>query len=489
MRKHTCYLFFILLPLLLSMIHVGSLHSVRDENVSIVLSFPDNVDPWVKRNADRIHSLIEDMVSKAVRILGIKGNVSINITILPPWYVEKLGRKQWPVYLTETGVIEFYIPYEQRAHIFYHNITVDYENLNHLLSGIADAVNIYLVVNHISHWCNELTRRMAEGLNLYLILNTLPTGNLEMKLTGYPHEFTVYMIDHGVYAPIKELFTRYSGSVEVYRWEFESFTYWLIDKYGVGKYIELYKLMCGKPSIEYFKDVYGLSLDELEQLWLKHIKEEHIYDEDYEPPFILLALENTTIIYDDNYPLEEIAQLIKTTMLLKYTSMYSTNNRIVVKPYSKVKENLMEIIKKNNTLVITVTQSPLFKTITRILGEDNIGYCEKGFKFINKCYTSKNDALVLITHTKHGKALGVIIGNNANALARYIEKHQVPTTHPLASGCLYTNNSRYIIFPLALKHIETSQQTPETYNYYVIILVIAVLALTILTYIKIKHKR
>ncbi|MEB3757170.1 MAG: hypothetical protein GSR79_10010, partial [Desulfurococcales archaeon] len=88
--------------LFLPVIHAGSAYEVRQESdVKVIIHLTKGADPWLKHNVARIHKLAEEMVSKIVKILNIKGNVSINITIYSIQYFREPGKRFYMSYFPE----------------------------------------------------------------------------------------------------------------------------------------------------------------------------------------------------------------------------------------------------------------------------------------------------------------------------------------------------------------------------------------------------
>ncbi len=491
--RFSCYLvlFCLLSSLFLPVIHAGSAYEVRQEsNVKVIIHLTTSADPWLKHNVARIHNLAEEMVSKIVKILNIKGNVSINITIYSIEYFREPGKPLYVSYfpeITKNGVAVIYVPYKLRYHVFDTNVTEDYENLNYLFLKISDAVNLYFIRNYISPSFNDVAVNFREGLNLYLMMKTLPVEAIELELNGYPNEPVLYLFDHNADIPLKEAFSGLTAVGLAYRAEIESFAYWLINNYGLSKYLKLYKLMCRSPSIKYFKEVYGLDLDELEGEWLNYLGSNYRYPSDYEPFYKYLALTNTTIVYDGNYPqLREAAQQIKSVMLFDYAYSYPLNNSIVIEPSTEV-DDLANLLLRSNVLVITLSNISLFRSAVKLMEGNYVGYCSNGFRFLNKCYTNASDMLTLITNTNQTKALGIITGNNATTITKYIGKRPVFTLDDYASGCLYTNNSVYIIYPLTLQKTKTVRPNQVHYLEPITIIFLALLTIA-LTYLVVRRK-
>ncbi len=484
-------LFCLLSSLFLPVNHAGRAYEVRQEgNVKVIIHLTTGADPWLKHNVVRIHNLAEELVSKIVKMLDIKGDVSINITIYSIEYFRELGKRRYVPYfpeITENGVAVIYVPYKLRYHVFDSNVTEDYENLNHLFLMISDAVDLYFIRNYISPSFNDVAANFREGLNLYLAMKTLPVEPIEFELNGYPNEPVLYLFDHNADIPLKEAFSGLIAGGLAYRAEIESFAYWLINNYGLSKYLKLYKLMCWSPSIKYFKEVYGLGLDELEGEWLNYLRSNYRYPSDYEPFYKYLALTNTTIVYDGDYPqLREAAQLIKSVMLFDYTYSYPLNNSIVIESSTEV-DDLANLLLRSNVLVITLSNTSLFRSAVKLMEGNYVGYCSNGFRFLNKCYTNASDMLTLVTNTNQTKALGIITGNNATTITKYIEKHPVFTLGDYASGCLYTNNSVYVIYPLTLQEIRTARPNQVHCLMPVAIIILALLTIA-LAYLVVRRK-
>ena len=350
---------------------------------------------------------------------------------------------------------------------------------------------MYIINKYIAPWhLGEVTWKLAEGLNTYLLLNTLPIKILEVELVGELHRYVCYLISHGIFMPLKKLLTPHTPFRRAYLDEAIDFVYWLIERYSIEKYIKLYALMHIKPSIKCFKEVYGLSLDELEKQWLSYLRERYGGFEDYPPLFILLALTNTTIVYDDNYPLKEAAQLLKATIVINFIYAYVANNTINIKPYFKV-EDLFKLLEKRNVIVITLSNSSLFKSLVNILGSNYIGYCSNGFRFLGRCYSNRSDILILITKSSYGRALGVVLGNDVESLTKYLKRYPIPTISPGASGFLYTNNTVHIILPLTMKYwIRGGRGVLAPKIHYGMQIVLAALTvLIIVTYVIVKRRK
>ncbi len=491
--QFSCYLvlFCLLGSLFLPVTHAGSAYEVRQEgNVEIIIYLTAGAGPWLKHNVARIHNLVEELVSKIVKILDIKGDVSINITIYSIEYFREPGKRRYVPYfpeITENGVAVIYVPYKLRYHIFGMNVTEDYENLNYLFLRISDAVNVYFIRNYISPSFNDVAANFREGLNLYLTMKTLPVEAIELEMSGYPNEPVLYLFDHNADIPLKEAFSRLTAGGLAYRAEIESFAYWLINNYGLSKYLKLYKLMCRSPSIKYFKEVYGLGLDKLEEEWLNYLRSNYRYPSDYEPFYKYLALTNTTIVYDSSYPqLREAAQLIKNVMLFNYAYLYPLNNSIVIEPSAEAGD-LANLLLRSNVLVITLSNTSLFRSAVKLMEGNYVGYCSNGFRLLNKCYTNSSDMLTLITNTNQAKALGIITGNNATTIIKYIKKHPIFTLDDYASGYLYINNSVYIIYPLTLQKIKAARPNQVHYLMYVAIIILTLLTIA-LTYLVMRCK-
>jgi len=490
--RFLCYLvlFCLLSSLFLPVIHAGSAYEVRQEgDVKVIIHLINVTDPWLKHNVARIHNLTEELVSKVVKILDIKGDVSINITIYSIEYFRIFKRRYvryFPL-ITEKGVAVIYVPYKLRYHIFDRNVTEDYENLDDLLFVISDAVNVYFIRNYISPSFNDVAANFREGLNLYLTMKTFPVEDIDLELSGYPNEPVLYLFDHNADISLKEALSGSTAGDLVYRAEIESFAYWLINSYGLSKYLKLYKLMCRSPSIKYFKEVYGLGLDELEGEWLNYLRSNYRYPSDYEPFYKYLALTNTTIVYDASYPqLREAARLIRDAMLFNYAYSYPLNNSIVIEPSTEV-DDLPNLLLRSNVLVITLSNTSLFRSAVKLMEGNYVGYCSNGFRFLSKCYTNASDMLTLITNTNQSNALGIITGNNAATITKYIEKCPVFTFSDYASGCLYTNNSLYVIYPLTFQKMKPARPNQVHYLMPVVIIILVLLAIA-LTYLVMRRK-
>ena len=470
--------------------HLGSYCYVHSGKLTLVLNVLADIDLWVKQNIDKICNFTKDIALKVIDLLGINETIYLNVTIIPFKYAHKIGLRS-PILFTENGVIVVYEPYELRWRILHPNITRDRENLEHILYRIADAIDMYIINKYIAPWHpGEVTWKLAEGLNTYLLLNTLPIKILEVELVGGIHRYICYLISHGIFMPLKKLLTPHTPFQRAYLDEVIDFVCWLIEKYGIKKYIKLYMLMHTKPSIECLKEVYGLSLDELEKQWLSYLREKYRDFEDYPPLFILLALTNTTIVYDDSYPLREAAQLLKATIVIDFIYAYAANNTVSAKPYSKVSD-LSKLLEKHNVIVITLSNSSLFKSLMVILGSDYIGYCSNGFRFLGKCYSNVSDVLILITKSNYGKALGVVVGNDVESLTKYLRRYPIPTISPGASGFLYTNNTIHIILPLTLKYWIRGKMevlVPKT-HYGMQVVLAALTVLIIITYVIMKKRK
>ncbi len=87
----SCLVLFCLLnSLFLPVIHAGSAYRVRQKgDVKVIIHLGTGADPWLKHNIARIHNLAEELVSNIVKILNIKGDVNINITIYSIEYFNK----------------------------------------------------------------------------------------------------------------------------------------------------------------------------------------------------------------------------------------------------------------------------------------------------------------------------------------------------------------------------------------------------------------
>ena len=482
----------ILLPALVpiySNVHSDSYCYVHSGKLTLVLNVSSDADPWVKHNINRICNFTKDIASKVIDLLGINEPVYLNVTVISFKYAYRIGLRS-PILFTKNGVIVVYEPYELRWHILHPNITKYQENLEHILYRIADGINMYIINKYVAPWYpGEVTWKLAEGLNTYFILNTLPIKIIEIELLGL-HRYIYYLISHGIFMPLKKVLDPHTLFQRAYFEEAISFTYWLIEEYSIKKYIKLYVLMHAKPSIDCFKEVYGLSLDELEKQWLSYLRERYGDFEDYQPSFELLALTNTTIVYDDSYSLSEAAQLLKATIVINFVYSHVANNTVYIKPYSKVGD-LSKLLKKHNVIVITLSNSSTFKNLVNILRGDYIGYCSDGFRFLDKCYSNRSDVLILITKSNYGGALGIILGNDVESLTNYLRRFLIPTITPEASGCLYTNNTVYIILPLTMKYWVKSKMgtlAPKM-HYSTQVMLAALTVLIIVTYVIMKRRK
>lgn len=109
------------------------------------------------------------------------------------------------------------------------------------------------------------------------------------------------MINLGFYKSLKEALLKYRTHARSYSWEVDSFAAWLIEEYGVEKFIELYKSVQNFTDTSVFEKIYGLSLKNLEKQWIIFLREN--FGRTMFTKYILIALaaKNPVIICDDSY--------------------------------------------------------------------------------------------------------------------------------------------------------------------------------------------
>ena len=104
--------------------------------------------------------------------------------------------------------------------------------------------------------------------------------------------------------------------------------------------------------------------------------------------------------------------------------------------------DLANLLLRSNVLVITLSNTSLFRSAVKLMEGNYVGYCSNGFRFLDRCYTNASGMLTLVTNTNQTKALGIIIGNNATTITKYIEKRPIFTLDDYASAA-YTQITQY----------------------------------------------
>ena len=302
-----------------------------------------------------------------------------------------------------------------------------------------------------------------------------------------PHELTASMKNIGYYIPLEKAIFEFRPYERMYyTWERNSFALWLIEKYGIEKYIQLYKSIINTPKLQVFKIIYGEDLKSLEEKWLNYLDEKYSHLKYTELSLAVLLVENVTIIYDDKEPLlrnvaENIRDLaVNYRRILKGMKAYT---RPPMFPYSKI-GNLEKMLENQNLVTIATVNSTLFRESISTLKIPLIRLCRAGFMFLNSCCTSANDSLVLIAYSKYGGKIGIIVGNSVESVLKLAGRYGKPPMHPLARGILCVNGSEFMILPNQL--LEEWQIEYEKFIPLWFVIVFAIMALTIILYIR-KH--
>jgi len=296
----------------------------------------------------------------------------------------------------------------------------------------------------------------------------------------------------GYYEPIKNVIEKFKY-YRPYGWEVFSFGCWLIEKYGVRKYVKLYKAIALNGSLNVFKDVYGLNLDELEKEWLKFLNEKY-GSEKFTKTFVLtLSASNPIIIYDDTVAdFESLAHTF--SLKLKKVSeeffgIMPWENNITLIAYSEIKvSSSSSLLSNHNVIVISLSNSTVFKEISKEQKISLLDTCNRGFKFLGKCYSLSNDMLFIVTTSKHDKLLGFFIGNSVENMKKYVNLMFI---NPFSKGNIYVNSTVYVLFniPTFTSEGESTFSEVSLANMWTgfILLVIILLVMLIIKMAKLKH--
>ena len=418
------------------------------EGEYVLIYIHSSVDNWVKENSEEVFKLIDDVVGKILSTLELKEySRKVNITIISLTLGEKLGIRREPFLITDSGVILGFAPYEVRGAQPFLVENEDIVNMGYLLGWVVDSVTIYLLINNIGYWHNDAAFGLMEALISYFMSNTIPLKySIASKLLKYPHGFTASMINLGYYKPLKEAIIHYRAEARSYAWEVDSFSFWIIKKYGVEKFITTYKLIAENPIPQVFKDVYGVSLEELERDWLAFLKKSYGNETFTKTTVVVLASRNPLIIYDDSYKqLKNVAEDIKYILEGFAYRFFEIEADIRVVPFSQVKDSIDNVLRENNVLAVTYSKSTAFYNTVRYSKCRYIDICNNGFSFVRECHTSNSDTVFVIDETHYDTILGIIVGNNVTLITN--KASLLVKIHPFSIGGCYIKGKLYVVFP------------------------------------------
>jgi len=278
------------------------------------------------------------------------------------------------------------------------------------------------------------------------------------------------MINLGYFKPLSYVIRRFKH-YRPYGWEVFSFGCWLIEKYGSDKYIELYKGIISNRSLSVFKEVYEATLNDLEREWLDFLKKNYSFTESFTRNTILiLAVRRPVIIYDDSFAnLKGVA--IKVHEVLKKVAERNFEIKpwkynITLLPYSLIKDRLPSIFREHDAVIVSLSNSTLFKESSKFSRNNYLMPCKEGFTFMDKCYVSENDTVFLVGSSKYGKLLGFFIGNSVYSMEKDLP---ILLTYSYGSGGCHINSTFFIIFPIA-EHVEIKRK--ETINIVEVIFIV-----------------
>jgi len=427
------------------------------EGKYISLQVHDDVDEWVIANTKQLCKLIDNVTGNIIDALEVNITGKINITIISPTLGKKLGVKRIPFLLTDRGIILVFTPYERRGALPFPIEDKPVEdkdllNMNYVLGWIIDGITIYLLLNNVSYWHNDAAFGLMEALITYFLLKIMPSKYIVThKLLKYPHGFTASMINLGYYKPLEEAIINYRSYARSYAWEVDSFGYWIIEKYGVRKFIAAYKLLAENATSQVFKEIYGVNLSELEREWLEYLKSKYGEERFTKTTILYLASSNPVIIYDDTYSdLEQASYEMKNILANLAYNFLETKTTIKVMAYSQVKKRFDELLRSHNVLILTLSNTTMFDNIIKAMKHKYLKKCNEGFSFdgIKNCLPSKNDILMLVDETYNGKIAGVIVGNSIEAIKN--NSSLLLRLHPFSMGSCYIRKKLYVIFPSTL---------------------------------------
>ncbi len=365
------------------------------EGKNVSLRVHKDVDLWVKENNKNILAILDNNVERIFSILGLSKE-RINVTIVPMELGAKLGIRYEPFLITDNGVIIAYAPLKARGAQV---LSLDNESLmsmGYLLGWVIDAIDIYFILNNIGYWYSDASFGLMEALKM---VNTIPQGYLVLKKTlKYPHGFTASMINIGYYKPISKAIFEYRVHARSYAWEVDSFGYWLIEKYGVNRFIELYRLIAQNPNEQLFEKIYGKDLNELENEWLSYLKEKYNGTVFTKNTVAVFSTKNLVVIYDE--PLEDVAKSSKDILTKMSFNLFELRPNVTLYSSVQIGSTLENVLENNDVLIITITSSKVFNEVIK-LSKVNIGACNHGFVFLSKCYTSNNDVLFIVEPNKY----------------------------------------------------------------------------------------
>ncbi len=331
-------------------------------------------DPKVEDNVVWLAKLLNHYVKEFTQKFNVSLSKPLNVTIVSPVLARKLGFPK-----TENPTRRHVLFTGDSLIVWWHSFKTRRDTMG-ILDPLLDAINMYyLFTDYVTGppWRNKLLFIFTDNLNGYIRLKAMMNFDLPeealRKLEArfkLPHEFTESMIEKGFYEPLPELLEKRDyryDSFSNYGWEVWSFSWWLAETKGLSRYLMLLKRLEDKPSLEAFREAYGVSIDYLEREWLEWLRSRY-GGASYESLAAALARADIIVcdprIAEEEYLLSYVRGLAKySKMLLCETYNYSITEVLVPEPANS--SVLKSILENRSALILITTYSS--KTYTQLL--------------------------------------------------------------------------------------------------------------------------